>query len=205
MLYDNHTDTAPSTQDETRTYKRPRDFGEMRLATQKRDLRLLHTGIRKSRLSFSRWLAVYGIDIDHVYGWGDLGVIVGFTAAEDERFATDPMGRKDTTHKRKGRIVVVTGAGFSRHLSPADEDKEQCEKRRRKFRYQQRKQAVRDRQRVVAHDHRRVEGACRAAGAARRRELRHHAIEHGEEGGFLPRRPAASTPLCRFSKEGWPR
>jgi hypothetical protein len=118
------------------------DFDEMRLATQRRDLNLLRR-IRGSTFKLELWAAFCGVDLKRDYEWGELGIVVGFTVKEDERFGSDTMGRKPPkVRKYRSRMVQPTAAQFSPHLSPAGETSEQCDKRRRKFRYQQRKQAM---------------------------------------------------------------
>jgi hypothetical protein len=109
-------------------------FEEMKLATQKRDLKLLCSVVRNSPLAFARWLRSLDIDPARLYEWGVLGDMTDFTVAEDECFATEAMGRKPSTKNYKGRSIKVRAEQFSRHLSPAGETEKQCKKRRRAFR-----------------------------------------------------------------------
>jgi hypothetical protein len=96
---------------------------QMLLGMQRKELRLLHR-LRRLNLPFETWASEKGVDLGHLYDPVDLGVLVQFAVEEDDRFATDPMGRT-----RNG----VPWKGFPKRLLPAGFTKAQTKERRKRF------------------------------------------------------------------------
>jgi hypothetical protein len=85
------------------------------LAMQRKELRLLHR-LRQLNLPFETWASEKGMNLGHLYDPVQLGVLVQFTVGEDDRFATEPMGRRDRSYHRKGRLVASPAARFPTRL-----------------------------------------------------------------------------------------
>ncbi len=73
---------------------------------------------------FDTWTAESEIVLGRLYGPVELGALVQFTVEEDDRFATNPMGRT-----RKGQ----PWKGFPKRLMPAGFTRTQAKERRKKF------------------------------------------------------------------------
>jgi hypothetical protein len=114
------------------------------LSMQRKELRLLHR-LRQLKLRFETWASEKGVDLGHLYNPVQLGFLIHFTVEEDDRFATDPMGRRDRRYRRKGRLVVSPAARFPRRLMPAGFTKRQTVERRKKFNRPKRTAAERSR------------------------------------------------------------
>ena len=108
---------------------------QIRLAMQRKELRLLHR-LRQLNLPFETWASEKGIDLGHLYDPAELGVLVQFTVEEDNRFATDPMGRA-----RNG----LPWKGFPKRLMPVGFTRTQTKERRKKFNRPKRTAAQRTR------------------------------------------------------------
>jgi hypothetical protein len=93
------------------------------LAMQRKELRLLHR-LRQLNLPFETWASEKGMNLGHLYDPVQLGVLVQFTVGEDDRFATEPMGRTRNGHPWKG---------FPKRLMPAGFSRAQTKERRKKF------------------------------------------------------------------------
>jgi hypothetical protein len=75
-----------------------------------------------------------GINKNRLYAPNRLGKIVGMTVAEDFYFATNALGRRPKTFKRKGRHTTLSAAQFPKLLAPGTETKLETKRRRRQFR-----------------------------------------------------------------------
>lgn len=64
-----------------------------------------------------------GINKNRLYAPNRLGKIVGMTVAEDFYFATNALGRRPKTFKRKGRHTTLSAAQFPKLLAPLNRDK----------------------------------------------------------------------------------
>jgi hypothetical protein len=107
------------------------------LRRQARELRILHH-IRGGMLSFPAWAHAIGIKLARLHKPHELGRLVDFTVAEDERFATEALSRRPVPQVRRGKVVMLTAAQFPKRIAPGNEMPEQTAKRRRTFRLQQR-------------------------------------------------------------------
>jgi hypothetical protein len=65
------------------------------------------------------------------------------TVEEDLCFATDALGRKPKTFKRKGRRITLPAAQFPKMIAPGSETKDETKRRRRQFRAPARNAAAR--------------------------------------------------------------
>jgi hypothetical protein len=83
--------------------------------------------------------------LDLSYDPVELGELTKFSIEEDERFATEPLGRPTTRHQRKGRSVTFSATRFPKFLMPAGLTNEQTKQRRKAFNRPKRNAAERRR------------------------------------------------------------
>ncbi len=114
------------------------------LNSQKKELRSLHN-MRRLNLAFDDWILGCGIDLARRYDPAELGELVGFTVEEDERFATEPLGRRAGHYLRGAKPVQLSAARFPKFLMPARFTKEQTWARRKEFKKPKRAEAERRR------------------------------------------------------------
>jgi hypothetical protein len=81
-------------------------------------------------MPFRDWIADMQISLTELCDPVERGEHLGFTVAEDERFATEPMGRRPINRKNG---VKVTAARFPSWITPAGETAEETKVRRDKF------------------------------------------------------------------------
>jgi hypothetical protein len=105
-------------------------FRKMQLATQTAELKLLHAMRVGDVMPFRDWIADMQISLTELCDPVERGEHLGFTVAEDERFATEPMGRRPINRKNG---VKVTAARFPSWIAPAGETAEERKVRRDKF------------------------------------------------------------------------
>jgi hypothetical protein len=105
-------------------------FRKMQLATQTAELKLLHAMRVGDVMPLRDWIADMQISLTELCDPVERGEHLGFTVAEDERFATEPMGRRPINRKNG---VKVTAARFPSWIAPAGETAEERKVRRDKF------------------------------------------------------------------------
>jgi hypothetical protein len=120
------------------------DRNRLLLNMQRTELRRLHR-MRGINSPFDTWAAESGIDLRRLYDPGELGILIEFTAQEDERFATDPIGRPEKWYLRRGHPVILSPTRFPKRLRPAGATKDQTIERRKMFNRQKRAAAERRR------------------------------------------------------------
>jgi len=127
--------SSPTRPRATRSDTRPRHrlpMGreEMQLATQNNDLRRLFGKVRREKADA---ITAAGVHLDVLYDPLVLGELVNFTIAEDERFATEALGRKDAWYKRKGKMIRRRANRFPASFIPAGFSKLETKQRRDLF------------------------------------------------------------------------
>jgi hypothetical protein len=114
----------------------PLSYDEMLLRKQANELRILFR-LRDPRLT--KWseiddaISAAGVDLGRLYDPLELGEHVRFTVAEDQRFATEALGRKDGWYKRKGKMVRRRANRFPASFIPAGFSKLETKQRRALF------------------------------------------------------------------------